>query len=92
MNTLPRGAGPSGAADWLRRTAVSRKVCRSCRYEGARSLRITRSTASRFIRQYSCARRSCRMMPRSSGSSIRTSTIGTSPEMPCAHSAAGPPD
>ena len=30
-------------------------------------------------------------MPMSSGSSMRTSTIGRSPEMPCAHSAAGPP-
>ena len=30
-------------------------------------------------------------MPRSSGSSICTSTIGRSPEMPCAQRAAGPP-
>ena len=57
---------------------------------GACSFRITRSTASCFIRQYSCARSSCRTMPRSSGSSIRTRTIGRSPEIPWAHSAGGP--
>ena len=42
------------------------------------------------MRQYSCARRSWRTMSRSSGSSMRTRTIGRSPEMPCAQRADGP--
>ena len=42
------------------------------------------------MRQYSCARSSCRTMPTSSASSICTSTMGRSPEIPCAQSAAGP--
>ena len=48
----------------------------------ARSLRITRSTASCFIRQYSCACSNARAISRSSASAMRNSTIGRSPEIP----------
>ena len=46
---------------------------------------MTRSTASRFMRQYSCARSSWRTWAMSSTSSMRSSTIGRSPEMACGH-------
>ena len=46
---------------------------------------MTRSTASPFSRQYSWARSTSLTTPESSTSSMRTSTIGRSPEMPCAH-------
>ena len=51
---------------------------------------MTRSTASRLSRQYSCARSSCLTISRSLSSSILTSTIGRSPEMPCGHRADWP--
>ena len=51
---------------------------------------ITRSTSSSFSRQYSCARSSWRTMSRSSSSSMRTTTIGRSPEMPYGHSPGAP--
>ena len=43
------------------------------------------STPRRFIRQYSCARRSWRSWGRSSVSSICSRTIGRSPEIACCH-------
>ena len=43
------------------------------------------------MRQYSWARSNCRTMVMSSALSMRTNTIGNSPEMPCAHSAFAPP-
>src|SRR5665647_2772531 len=46
---------------------------------------MTRSTARRFIRQYSWARSSWRTWAMSSISSIRSSTIGRSPEIECGH-------
>ena len=52
---------------------------------GPCSLTITRSTSSSFRRQYSWARNSCRTMSMSSISSMRTRTIGRSPEIPYGH-------
>src|SRR5665647_1934706 len=46
---------------------------------------MTRSTARRFIRQYSWARSSWRTWAMSSVSSMRSSTIGRSPEIECGH-------
>ena len=42
----------------------------------------------RLRRQYSCARSSCSTSPRPLSSSMRTSTMGRSPEMPHAHNSA----
>ena len=59
--TLPRGVSPGWSwPDELARTSVSREFCRSWAYETAFSFRITRSTASCFMRQYSWARSSWR--------------------------------
>ena len=47
---------------------------------------ITTSADNCFMRQYSWARNNCRMISTSSGSSIRASTMGRSPEIPWAQS------
>ena len=63
--TLPAVPNPSGSTDSAR--ADQRLQGRSAgpaRRTVRRSFRITRSTASPFIRQYSCARRSWRTMSR----------------------------
>jgi hypothetical protein len=77
--------GPEMRARTAVRTSISRATCRSCTYELPRSFRITRSTASPLRCQYSRARKISRTRPESSISSMRTRTMGTSPEMPCAH-------
>jgi len=43
---------PGAGRDWLARTRVSIATWRSCTYDDRRSFRMTRSTASCFIRQY----------------------------------------
>ncbi|MNL19277.1 hypothetical protein D3C87_1404690 [compost metagenome] len=79
-------SSPRRGRDWLLRTAVSMATCRSCTYDEACSFTMTRSTPSRFMRQYSCARSNWRTWAISSISSIRNRTIGRSPEIACGHS------
>ena len=86
----PLDGSPASGARLPARTSDSSVAPSSGEYVGGCSLTITRSTASPFIFQYSWARSSCRTMPWSSTWSIRTSTIGRSPEMPCPQSAEGP--
>src|SRR4029453_1632683 len=77
MNTPPCGwctASPS--FDWLVRTRASSAPWTAWAYEVPSSFTSTRSTASCFSRQYSCARRSWWTISWSSASSIRTTTIG----------------
>lgn len=71
--------------DWLPRTAASIACCRSCVYDDERSLTMTRSTARRRTRQYAWARSSWRTSGMSARSSMRTTTIGRSPEIDCDH-------